>query len=93
MSTQPSPTPGGASGGGAPPAVPVFGPPSDDRREPVRIAMSICFAAAVIAVLLRGVTKTVLTKAKLWWDDWLVLFALVGDPYKELVVFEMTLES
>lgn len=55
--------------------------------------MSICFAAAVIAVLLRGVTKTVLTKAKLWWDDWLVLFALVGDPYKELVDFEMTLES
>ncbi|EPE31737.1 integral membrane protein [Glarea lozoyensis ATCC 20868] len=74
MSLQSSQVPGG---NGAPPTVPVFGSPTDDRREPVRIAMSICFAAAAIAVLLRVVTKTSFTKAKLWWDDWLVLFALI----------------
>ena len=88
MPAQSSQTPGGASGSGAP-----FGPPTDDRRQPVRIAMGICFAAAVIAVLLRGVTKTVLTKAKLWWDDWLALFALVGGPYERLVDFKMRLKS
>jgi len=70
---------GRADSSGGPPVFPVFGPPTDDRREPAKIAMSICFVAAVIAVTLRAITKTVLTKAKLWWDDWLILFALVRD--------------
>ena len=57
--------------------VPVFGPATDDLRAHVYVAMGICFAAAVISFALRVLARTVLTTAKMWFDDWLIMVALV----------------
>lgn len=36
-------------------------------------------ALSAIAVALRLVSRR-LSKVRLWWDDWLILIALVNDP-------------
>lgn len=68
---------GAGVGAGGAPQVPVFGPPTDDLRAQVYVAMGICFAAAVITFALRVLTRTVLTTAKMWLDDWLIMVTLV----------------
>lgn len=49
----------------------------DANQGPKVNAITIfAFTLAVVGVLLRFLAR-VLTKASLWWDDWLVLAALV----------------
>lgn len=40
------------------------------------IVFSICYSFAAIAVVLRFVCRWI-SKNKFWWDDWLVVLALV----------------
>ena len=43
----------------------------------VDIIAITAFSLAAVAVVLRFLVRT-MTKASLWWDDWVVLTALVG---------------
>ena len=43
----------------------------------VDIIAITAFSLAAVAVVLRFLVR-IMTKASLWWDDWVVLMALVG---------------
>jgi hypothetical protein len=51
----------------------------DDRSPDVIASIAICLPAAYLAVALRFVSRRV-AGAKLLWDDWLIVIALVRDP-------------
>lgn len=48
----------------------------DDRRLDLIIAVVVCLVAACFAVALRFVSR-LLAKARLRWDDWMIVIGLV----------------
>ena len=50
---------------------------SDDRRADVIVVNAVCFAIALVAVTLRFISRR-LARVHHWWDDWLVMVALVS---------------
>ena len=50
-----------------------------DRGPHLVRVCSVMIALSAIAVALRLVSRR-LSKVRLWWDDWLILIALVNDP-------------
>ena len=62
---------------GAGPAIPTFGSPTDDKQPLLHALMGVFFAVATIALVLRLVTRKLLTAAGWWWDDYLVMVAWV----------------
>lgn len=51
----------------------------EDRTPEVRAILVILLPMTIIAVALRFLSRR-LAKARIWWDDWLVLLSLVCCP-------------
>lgn len=50
---------------------------NDDRRKDVVIAAVVCLAVAMIAVVLRFLSRR-LAKARILWDDYMIIVGLVS---------------
>lgn len=54
---------------------------SDNRQPELYAAYISTYSLAVIAVCLRLVSRNYLTKAGLWWDDFIICLSLVSTRY------------
>lgn len=63
-------------------------PGYDPNASRVPVIIGVCVTMVVLAILATAlrIWARVMTKAKLWWDDWLCIVGLVRLPLPEQTI-------